>query len=147
MNPLIKKEIRLLLPRWLTVLSLGILLPWLWKYDGSIINFSPVVLFFGTILLTLDSFGSEFSFGTFSSLMSQPIERQTPIRQRSSLAQRNERLDNATKFLGFGQRGLDGLVLQQRVAHVAQHRLAMLRSAIEFAKSVAVTHGAFSFLY
>jgi len=75
MNALVKKEIRLLLPSWLTVLSLAILLPWIWKPNGSVIKWSPILLFFGTILIGVDSFGREFSLGTFSSLMSQPVER------------------------------------------------------------------------
>jgi ABC-type transport system involved in multi-copper enzyme maturation permease subunit len=75
MNALVKKEIRLLLPSWLTVLLLGALLPWVWKPDGRVITVSPVVLFFGAILIGVDSFGREFSLGTFSWLISQPVER------------------------------------------------------------------------
>ena len=75
MNALVKKEIRLLLPSWLTVLSLAIFLPWIWKPNGSVISWSPIVFFFGSILIGVDSFGREFSLGTFSWLMSQPVER------------------------------------------------------------------------
>jgi ABC-type transport system involved in multi-copper enzyme maturation permease subunit len=85
MNPLVKKEIRLLLPGWLAILSLAIILPWIWKNDASIIEVSPVVLFFGTILIAADSFGREFSLGTFSLLMSQPVERRKIWRSKITL--------------------------------------------------------------
>ena len=83
MNALLKKEIRLLLPSWLAVLSLEVVLPWLW-YDVDVpidvmpfwyIGVMPFLFFLGMILLALDSFGREFSLGTFQSLLSQPIER------------------------------------------------------------------------
>ena len=51
------------------------------------------------------------------------------------------RLDDTTQFLGFRQRGLDGLVLEQGNGHVAQHRQAMTAGTVQFAKSIAVTHG------
>jgi ABC-type transport system involved in multi-copper enzyme maturation permease subunit len=83
MNALVKKEIRLLLPGWLAVLLLEVVLPWLW-YDVNVpIGVMPFwynsvmsfLFFLGMILLALDSFGREFSLGTFQSLLSQPIER------------------------------------------------------------------------
>jgi hypothetical protein len=76
MNPFIKKEVRLLLPSWVAVLALAVILPWLFREDvGTALNGTPMFLFFGTILLAVDCFGREFSLGTFSGLMSQPIER------------------------------------------------------------------------
>ena len=75
MNPLVKKEIRLLLPSWLAVLSLAVLLPWFWKDSDATFAWMPLFTFFGMILLAVDSFGREFSLGTFQSLLSQPIER------------------------------------------------------------------------
>jgi len=76
MNPFIKKEIRLLLPSWLAVLSLAALLPWLAGNDpDASFAWMPFFIFFGVILLAVDSFGREFSLGTFSALMSQPMER------------------------------------------------------------------------
>jgi ABC-type transport system involved in multi-copper enzyme maturation permease subunit len=76
MNPLVKKEIRLLLPSWLAVLSLAIFLPWFsWKNPYDFFAWMPLFIFFGVILLAVDSFGREFSLGTFSSLISQPMER------------------------------------------------------------------------
>jgi ABC-type transport system involved in multi-copper enzyme maturation permease subunit len=76
MNAFVKKEIRLLLPSFLAVLALAILAPWFSLKDPDIsFAWTPVFIFFGAILLGVDSFGREFSLGTFSSLMSQPIER------------------------------------------------------------------------
>ena len=75
MNAFIKKEIRLLLPSWLIVLSLAVLLPWFWTDSDSSFDMAPLFLFFGVILLGVDSFGREFNLGTFQSLLSQPIER------------------------------------------------------------------------
>jgi ABC-type transport system involved in multi-copper enzyme maturation permease subunit len=75
MNPLVKKEIRLLLPSWLAVLLLEILLPWFWNDSDASFAWTPVFVFFGMIMLAVDSFGREFSLGTFQSLLSQPMER------------------------------------------------------------------------
>ncbi len=85
MTPLVKKEIRLLLPSWLALLSLAAVLPWVWASDGSFIGVMPMVSFFGTALIALDSFGREFSLGTFSSLMSQPLERRIVWRTKIRL--------------------------------------------------------------
>jgi hypothetical protein len=38
-------------------------------------------------------------------------------------------------------RGLDGLVLEQGNGHIAQHRQTMAAGTVQFAKSIAVTHG------
>jgi len=60
----------------LAVLLLTIFVPWLsWKDPDVSFAWTPLFVFFGAILLAVDSFGREFSLGTFSSLMSQPIER------------------------------------------------------------------------
>jgi ABC-type transport system involved in multi-copper enzyme maturation permease subunit len=75
MNALVKKEIRLLLPSWLVVLSLGVLSPWFWKDSDATFAWMPLFIFFGMILLAVDCFGREFSLGTFQSLLSQPITR------------------------------------------------------------------------
>jgi ABC-type transport system involved in multi-copper enzyme maturation permease subunit len=76
MNPLVKKEIRLLLPGFLAVLVLMVLLPWLQKDpDAAFSSFAPAALFVGMIILAIDSFGREFTLGTFQSLLSQPVER------------------------------------------------------------------------
>ena len=76
MNSLIKKEIRLLLPSWLAVLLLESLLPWFFAKDAdATFAWIPTFVFFGMIMLAVDSFGREFSLGTFQSLLSQPMER------------------------------------------------------------------------
>ena len=75
MNALVKKEIRLLLPSFLAVLFLEVVLPWIGTDQDEAISFGPVIFFFGMILLAVDSFGREFNLGTFSSLMSQPVDR------------------------------------------------------------------------
>jgi ABC-type transport system involved in multi-copper enzyme maturation permease subunit len=76
MNPFIKKEIRLVLPSWIAVLALAILVPWFsWQDPDTSFAWAPVFLFLGVMLLAVDSFGREFSLGTFSGLMAQPIER------------------------------------------------------------------------
>lgn len=79
MNALVKKEIRLLRPAWLVVLALEVVLPWFGNEPEQTFKQTftmlPVFFFFGTILLAVDSFGREFSLGTFSSLMVQPMER------------------------------------------------------------------------
>jgi len=75
MTPLLKKEIRLLLPAWLAVLCLEVGQPWITKDQGQAIAFAPVFFFFGMVLLAVDSFGREFSLGTFSGMMSLPVDR------------------------------------------------------------------------
>ncbi len=75
MTPLLKKEIRLILPAWLAVLLLEVWQPWLGHDHDTALSFAPVLFFLGVILLAVDSFGREFSLGTFSALMSQPLER------------------------------------------------------------------------
>jgi len=76
MNPLVKKEIRLLLPGCLAILALEAIAPWFVKDLDFVFGFAPVIFFFGMIILAIDSFGREFSPGTFTLLMSQPVERQ-----------------------------------------------------------------------
>jgi len=76
MNPLLKKEICLLLPSWIAALSLVALLPWFWKDPDASFAWTPFLVFFGMIMLAVDSFGRECSLGTFQLLLSQPIERQ-----------------------------------------------------------------------
>jgi ABC-type transport system involved in multi-copper enzyme maturation permease subunit len=75
MNPLVKKEIRLLLPGWLAILLLEAALPWLWQDPDAPCGVIPFFFFLGMTILAGDSFGREFSLGTFQSLLSQPIER------------------------------------------------------------------------
>lgn len=75
MNPLLKKEIRLVLPAALAVLLLGVWHPWFFRELDQSIALAPAFIFLGMVLLAVDSFGREFSLGTFASLMSQPVDR------------------------------------------------------------------------
>ena len=80
MNPLVKKEIRLLLPSFLLGLALAFSV-WLIPeqpitgFRLGLIAFPliccPVVL----VMMMLDSFGHELSAGTFSLLLAQPVPR------------------------------------------------------------------------
>lgn len=86
MNPFIKKEFRLLLPSFLAVLALAMVSPWLfWEDRDTAFSGTPLFVFFGMILLAVDSFGREFNLGTFTSLMSQPIERRQIWRTKIAL--------------------------------------------------------------
>ena len=77
MNALVKKEIRLLLPSWITALSLAVVPMWLVKNLDSFGGWEFFVLlaWLGMIALSLESFGREFSPGIFCLFMSQPEER------------------------------------------------------------------------
>ena len=80
MNPLVKKEIRLLLPSFLLGLALAFSV-WLIParsvagvregLAGLPFLCCPAVL----VMMMLASFGHEFSAGTFSLLLSQPVPR------------------------------------------------------------------------
>lgn len=71
MNPLIKKEIRLLLPAWITALLLALVQTILPPRDFYV-AFLP---FLGMTVLALTSIGRETSLNTFSIQMAQPVER------------------------------------------------------------------------
>ena len=75
--------------------------------------------------------------------IAKAVERQAHVRNGGFLAERNHGFDDAAQFLGLGDRGLDDFVLDERIHHVAQHGEPMRAGAIEFSKSVSVTHGAF----
>ncbi|HWY32638.1 MAG TPA: hypothetical protein VNX46_17875, partial [Candidatus Acidoferrum sp.] len=80
MSPLIKKEVRLLLPGFLTGVALtfsNFLLP---DFGSARIGNVFVVFPFlccpaMALMMALNSFGSELSFGTFSNLLAQPVAR------------------------------------------------------------------------
>jgi ABC-type transport system involved in multi-copper enzyme maturation permease subunit len=82
MNAFIKKEIRLLLPTFLIGCALAFSnLGFRFQSDGSLTNawvFMLAFVFSGAvaIMLALNSFGAEFSSGTFANLLAQPISRQ-----------------------------------------------------------------------
>ena len=81
MKTLIKKEIRLLLPAWITAMLLAIV-PGIfniaWEFstsDGSVFIFVQLIFAAGVLFLGINSFGEELSYNTFSALLSQPMKR------------------------------------------------------------------------
>src|SRR5215471_7126651 len=80
MNPLVRKEIRLMLPAWIAGLGLSILPVWLfpdedfanWGRQSGLICY-PFAL--AAMLPSLAVFGQEFGLGTFSVWLSQPMLR------------------------------------------------------------------------
>ncbi|MBU6409410.1 MAG: hypothetical protein KGR98_03385 [Verrucomicrobia bacterium] len=84
MNPLLKKEIRLVLPAWIGALMIVLLASFLapmWFSSASSglgpLNPDLVPVLFGMAMLfpAIASFGQEFSFKTFSLALSQPVDR------------------------------------------------------------------------
>src|SRR3989338_6196957 len=56
---------------------------------------------------------------------------ETAICQARILAQRQDGFRNTAQFLGFGQRGFDDFVTQQRYGHVAKHRQTVAAGTVE----------------
>jgi ABC-type transport system involved in multi-copper enzyme maturation permease subunit len=81
MNPFVKKEIRLLLPGFLTGIVLALsnfLLPDFGissPVRGVLVVFPFLCCPAMVVVMALNSFGSEISFGTFSNLLAQPVPR------------------------------------------------------------------------
>lgn len=78
MTPLIRKEIRLMLPSWGLAMFLAIVPMWLLPEDTYVRGIGEIVFWlfsFGVLLLGLAPFGQEFGLGTFSSMLAQPVER------------------------------------------------------------------------
>jgi ABC-type transport system involved in multi-copper enzyme maturation permease subunit len=71
MNALVRKEIRLLLPSWGAALALAIVPAWFVSDDG-LVCFAFAL---ASMLPSIALFGQEFGAGTFSILLSQPIDR------------------------------------------------------------------------
>jgi ABC-type transport system involved in multi-copper enzyme maturation permease subunit len=71
MNPLVKKEIRLLLPSWIVAMLLALVQGITRPYDFYVVS----LLFFGLTMMALTTIGRETSLNTFSLLLSQPAER------------------------------------------------------------------------
>lgn len=78
MTPLIRKEIRLLMPFFGIALLLAVLPAWIvseysfaWSGDETIFW----IFGFGLVLLGLAPFGQEFGLGTFSTSLAQPAQR------------------------------------------------------------------------
>ncbi|HWQ91216.1 MAG TPA: hypothetical protein VN673_06070, partial [Clostridia bacterium] len=75
MNALQTKEFRLLLPSWGAALVLAAASGLLMEAEASSRPFATALLLFGALLLALTTFGAEFSFQTFSLVLSQPLQR------------------------------------------------------------------------
>ncbi len=71
MNPLVKKEIRLLLPSWSVAMLLSLVQAFTRPYDFYVAS----LLFFGLTIMSLTTIGRETSLNTFSSVLAQPAER------------------------------------------------------------------------
>jgi len=72
MSPLLRKELRMLLPAWAVALLLATMPVWPWRVFPPFLEFS-----FGAavVLLGLTPFGQEMSGGTFGLLLVQPDKR------------------------------------------------------------------------
>jgi hypothetical protein len=84
MKMLIKKEIRLLLPAWITAMLLAVVpRPFIILcspgnptfYQGSISSIAESIFAIGLLILGINSFGQELTCNTFSALLSQPMKR------------------------------------------------------------------------
>lgn len=78
MTPLIRKEIRLLLPFFGIALFLAVLPAWVVSENSYAWSGNETIYWifgFGLVLLGLAPFGQEFGLGTFSSSLAQPAQR------------------------------------------------------------------------
>ena len=71
MNPLVKKEIRLLLPSFIVAVLLAMVQGITRPYDFYVAS----LLFFGLTIMALTTIGRESSLNTFSAMLAQPAER------------------------------------------------------------------------
>jgi ABC-type transport system involved in multi-copper enzyme maturation permease subunit len=90
MNPLLKKEIRLLLPAWIAAMVLAVVPSFIvWAAlsmnimqlrqslePGSVLaSYVPAIFALGLLLLGINSFGQELSSNSFGMMLSQPVDR------------------------------------------------------------------------
>ena len=78
MSPLIRKEIRLILPFWAIAMFLAVAPSIILPRPLYVSGLEQIIFWpfgFGAVLLGLAPFGQEFSLGTFSLLMAQPADR------------------------------------------------------------------------
>jgi ABC-type transport system involved in multi-copper enzyme maturation permease subunit len=81
MSPLVRKELRSLLPPWGLALLVAVLPIWfvwpgeagIWAGPPGYLVYAPFAL--GVLLLSLTPFGQELNWGTFSILLAQPVSR------------------------------------------------------------------------
>ena len=71
MNPLVKKEIRLLLPSFIVAVLLALVQAITRPFDFYVAS----LLFFGLTIMALTTVGRESSLNTFSAMLAQPAER------------------------------------------------------------------------
>jgi hypothetical protein len=81
MNPLVKKEIRLLLPAWIVAVLLALIQAITRPYDFYV----AALLFVGMTMMSLTVIGRETSLNTFSFMLAQPAERMRIWRTKLSV--------------------------------------------------------------
>jgi hypothetical protein len=72
--------------------------------------------------------------------IAQEADRLAAGVQAALLAERDQLLDDRTQVLRLVQRGRDLLVLDESTGEIHEHRLAMLRRAVELPTAIVVTH-------
>src|SRR5260221_458287 len=75
MNPLLAKEIRLLLPAFAMALLLAVAPVWLLRSFPEPAGIAVYLYGFGVVMLALSSFGREFGLKTFPVMLAQPLSR------------------------------------------------------------------------
>ena len=73
--------------------------------------------------------------------VAQPGKSHATLVHTVALGHGDERLGDAAQLLGFGQRGLDDFMIQQRHGHVLEHGLAVAAVTVELPSCLAMTHG------
>ncbi len=91
MSPLVRKELRALVPPWAVAMALAIVPIWLaWPIGPENFPTQPGYLIYapfaiGVLLLSLTPFGQELNWGTFSILLAQPVSRAQLWRLKTGL--------------------------------------------------------------
>ncbi|HEY2341437.1 MAG TPA: hypothetical protein VGH90_00345, partial [Chthoniobacteraceae bacterium] len=91
MSALVKKEIRLLLPTWIGCIALTLLAACLLPHDAEA---RSIAVGLSCIVLAAASYGREFSCGTFTLLLSQPVSRKRIWKMKTAVL--------AAAFSGLG---------------------------------------------
>lgn len=73
------------------------------------------------------------------------VESQATVGDAVFLGQGDQRLGNATQFLGLGQGGFDQFVFEQRHRHVLEHSLAVRAGAAQVTTTFTMAHGSIPF--
>lgn len=98
MNPLVKKEIRLLLPAWIAAVLLAVVPSWMtgaacasdsslsvWLPQSWLTLYIPLLAALGALYLGVASFGQEIGSGVFTLLLSQPAQRRQIWRIKTTM--------------------------------------------------------------